>query len=387
MEPTKHSAALRFVILIGLVSLFADVAYEGAHGINGQFLESLGASATVVGAVAGLGELFAYGLRFFSGRWADRTRAYWPIAILGYCINLLAVPAMALAGHPLVAAALILLERAGKAIRNPARDAMLSHASHRVGPGWAFGLHEALDETGAALGPLAAAAILALHGGFRLAYGALLVPALLALGLLLRARKTNPRPTELEPASPAGSLAFDRRFWLFVAGGACVGAGFADFSLVAFRLTRDGLFATAAIPALYALANALNAGGSLALGRAFDRHGPALLALAIVPPVASTPLLFLGSAPLVVAGIVLWALGVTVQQGLFKAMLARLAPADRRAIAFGTFDGVWGVASFGGGLLLGALYDRGVGGLVIASVALQLLAVPFVLAVTRRVRG
>jgi predicted MFS family arabinose efflux permease len=377
--------AFWFVVLVGVMSLFADVTYEGARGVNGQFLGSLGASALVVSAVAGLGELAGYGLRFVSGRWVDRGHGYWPMTFFGYFVNLLAVPALALAGNWPLAAGLMLLERTGKAIRSPPRDAMLSHAAHGIGAGWAFGLHAALDETGAALGPLLVALVLWRRGGYSLAYACLLAPALVALALLFAARRLNPRPRDLEPASHAPAVAgFGRRYWTFTGAGALIAAGFADFSLMSFHLSKHGVMAEAAIPLLYALANGMNAASSLALGRAFDRWGPHVLSVAVVLPLASAPLVFFGGAPLVLTGMALWSLGVTVQQSLFKAMLTSIVGASRRASGFGTFDGVWGVASFAGSLLLGYLYDVSLGALVAASVALQVAAVPAVWLVTRR---
>src|SRR5262249_1911144 len=144
----SKKTALKFVVLIGLVSLFADMTYEGARGIAGPYLAVLGASGTTVGIVAGFGELIGYGLRLFSGILSDRTGKYWAITIVGYFINLLAVPFLALAGRWETAALLLVMERVGKAIRTPARDAMLSHATHQTGHGWGFGLHEAMDQIG-----------------------------------------------------------------------------------------------------------------------------------------------------------------------------------------------------------------------------------------------
>ena len=156
--PASRQSAIRFIVALGTISLFADVTYEGARSINGPFLGTLGASAAVVGIVSGAGELAGYLLRLFSGFAVDRTRAYWTLTIVGYTINLLAVPCMALAGHWGFAAALIIAERAGKAVRTPARDVMLSQASKIVGRGWGFGLHEFMDQLGAFMGPLLVAA-------------------------------------------------------------------------------------------------------------------------------------------------------------------------------------------------------------------------------------
>ena len=148
------AAAWKFIILLGVVSLLSDICYEGARSISGPFLGTLQASAMVVGVVAGLGEFIGYALRLGSGYLADRTGKYWPITFVGYALNLFAVPLLALAGRWEIAALLLLLERLGKAVRTPARDAMLSHAATQVGRGWGFGFHEAMDQIGAVSGPL-----------------------------------------------------------------------------------------------------------------------------------------------------------------------------------------------------------------------------------------
>src|SRR6266568_679177 len=178
-EKLLAKATLRFVVLIGITSLFADFTYEGARSINGPYLAMLGASATVVGFAAGFGELAGYGLRSVFGWFADRTGKYWLTTIVGYTINLLAVPALALAGNWPLAVTLVIAERAGRAIRKPPIEAMLSAAGSRIGQGWAFGLNEALDQVGATFGPLVMSLVLLLHGSYRAGYTLLLVSALL----------------------------------------------------------------------------------------------------------------------------------------------------------------------------------------------------------------
>src|SRR6185437_8781008 len=161
----RRKEALRFIVALGLVSLFADMTYEGARAIIGPYLQTLGASGFEMGLVVGLGEMCAASLRYWSGRMADRTRAYWAIAICGYTVNLLAVPMLAFAGNWFWAGALVVAERTGKALRGPARDVLLSEATAEVGHGWGFGLHTAMDQTGAVLGPLwVALAVAREHG-------------------------------------------------------------------------------------------------------------------------------------------------------------------------------------------------------------------------------
>jgi len=203
MQQTEQGRyrALRFVLLIGILSFFADCTYEGARGIIGPYLAMLHASGLVVGVVAGFGELAGYGLRLVSGKWADATQRYWPITIFGYAVQMASVPALALTGSWPAAAALIVLERVGKAIRNPPRDVILSHAGKQAGGfGWVFGLHEALDQFGAMFGPLLMAAVLAHHGSYHDAFAVLAVPALINFSLVLLARWAYPRPEDLETA-------------------------------------------------------------------------------------------------------------------------------------------------------------------------------------------
>src|SRR6266581_378218 len=232
--------ALRFVVMIGILSFFADFTYEGSRSIIGPYLATLQATGTIVGIVTGFGELLGYGLRLVSGRWADATGQYWPITIFGYVVQMASVPALALTGSWPAAAALIILERVGKAIRNPPRDVMLSHAGKQVGGyGWAFGLHEALDQFGAMFGPLAVSAVLAYNHSYREAFAVLLVPAVINLTLVLLARFLYPKPQDLEQAPPAGAPAeLPRLFWIYLLGAVLVAAGFADYPLIAFHFAR-----------------------------------------------------------------------------------------------------------------------------------------------------
>ena len=202
---------MRFILLLGFVSLLADMTYESARSLTGPYLAILGASGTVVGVTAGLGELLGYGLRFFSGLLTDKTRRYWLITVVGYVVNLLAVPLLALTHHWPIAVALIITERIGKSIRTPARDVMLSHATATVGRGWGFAIHEAMDQIGAMTGPLIVMIVLAINGSYRYAFAVLAIPAIMAITVLLMARSIYPHPQKLETQTPAqGDGCFSR---------------------------------------------------------------------------------------------------------------------------------------------------------------------------------
>ena len=368
-----------------MVSLFADMTYEGARSVNGPYLALLGASGTVVGLVAGLGELLGYALRLASGYLSDRTGRYWPITIIGYAVNLLAVPLLALANRWELAAALILIERTGRAIRTPARDAMLSHAGKHTGLGWAFGLHEALDQTGAVLGPLLISSILYVHGGYQLAFALLAGPALLSLSVLIAARTYYPRPRDFDLTPPLrDARVFPPQYWYYLGAVGCIAAGYADFSLIAFHFKKAATVADSAIPALYAVAMAAAAIAALLLGWFHDRLGVRSLILATLASLFSAPLAFLGGPIAAVVAMVLWGIGMGAQESVMRAVIANLTPPDRRATAFGVFNAVYGIAWFGGSALLGILYDISVPSLVAASVLLQGAALPVLWSVGRR---
>src|SRR5438105_2478892 len=177
----------RFVLAFGVISLLADMVYEGARSVTGPFLASLGANAGLVGLITGLGEAFAFAGRLGSGPLADRTRAYWPLTIAGYGLTVAAVPLLGFSTVLWLAAVLVIAERAGKAIRSPAKDVLLSHAAGAIGRGRGFAVHEALDQIGALIGPLAVAAILWWSGGdYRPAFWVLALPGVAVLALLLR---------------------------------------------------------------------------------------------------------------------------------------------------------------------------------------------------------
>ncbi len=381
----SHKAALQFVLMIGVVSFFADFTYEGSRSVTGPLLAVLGASATVVGIVAGLGELLGYGLRLVSGPLSQRTAKFWPITLFGYFVQMLSVPALALVSTWPQAAVLILLERIGKAIRNPPRDVMLSHAAKEIGYGWGFGLHEALDQTGALVGPLLVALVLSFHHQYRQAYAALLVPALLTLSLLLVARWRYPRPEELGPKSPPRIEAkgFRRPFWFYLGGAALVATGFADFSLIAYHFEKANTISHGWIPVFYSTAMAASGLGSLIFGRLFDRAGIRILIPLTLGTALFAPLVFLGGFGLSFAGVALWGVGTGVHESLIPAAVATMVPAEKRPSAYGIFTGSYGLFWFLGSAVIGFLYTVSLNGLIAFCTAAEICAIPFFVIVDR----
>jgi predicted MFS family arabinose efflux permease len=371
-----HLKALRFVVSMGVVSLLFDIVYEAARSVSGPFLGFLGANATTVGIVAGLGELVGYGLRYAAGRASDATRAYWAFTIAGYGLTFVAVPALALAGLWPVAAGLLVAERLGKAIRTPARDALLATAGDAIGTGRAFGVHEAIDQVGAVLGPLFVAAVLAWKASYRMAFAWTVLPGVAAMALLLWARRYDPGHGTQPARLVRQADGITRRYRFYVGGAALLAAGTADFALIAFHLAASGTVSAAWIPLLYAGAMVVDAVSAIVLGKWYDAQGPRILSLIAIGTALAAPLLFLGNVPAMVAGVVVWGFGMGAMEGVLRAGVSDLVPAQRRGTAFGQFHLVFGVAWFAGSTLMGYLYDVSLRALVLAAVALHLLAVP-----------
>jgi MFS family permease len=383
----SKATVLKFVILLGVVSLFADMTYEGARSITGPYLAILGASGTVVGVVAGFGELIGYALRLVSGYISDRTGKYWTVTLFGYFINLLAVPLLALAGRWEIAAVLMITERMGKAIRNPSRDAMLSHATQSIGRGWGFGLHEAMDQIGAILGPLIVAAVLYLNGGYRISFAVLLVPGLLALAVLLVARALYPRPRDLEVASrELRTGGFSRIFWLYLAAVSLIAAGYADFPLIAYHFGKLSVVTKVWIPIFYAVAMGVDALSALFFGRLFDRVGLSILIVVSLLSSLFAPLVFLGGFYFALVGMALWGVGMGAQESIMRAAIAEMVPMNKRSTAYGIFNAGFGLFWFLGSALMGILYDVSISSLIIFSVVMQLASIPFFISIRKKAR-
>jgi MFS family permease len=386
-DKSKRRSAYAFIALLGLVSLFSDLTYEGARSIVGPYLLLLGASAATVGFVSGLGEFIGYALRLVTGYISDRTKRYWLMTIIGYAINLVAIPALALAPGLgwAYACGLILVERFGKAIRNPAKTTLASFAAAEVGAGKGFALQEALDQIGAFLGPVMLFLVLALKGkdeklsAYALCFLILALPAAIALGLLLLARRKYPRPQEFESEGPAAPGAGLRpAYWLYLAGIACLAAGFADFPLMAYHFAKTGLLPDRLVPLLYALAMGVDAAAALFFGRMYDRRGMTAIIVASAFSAFFAPFAFLAGSPaLAIVGVALWGVGMGAQESILKAAVTTIVPKERRGTAFGIFNAGFGASWFLGSWAMGALYDRSLRALVAFSVVAQLAALPF----------
>jgi MFS family permease len=379
-------SAFRFVLTLGLVNLFADMTYEGGASINGPFLGSLGATAAAISIIAGVGEFLGYSLRLIAGYVADRTGRYWLITFFGYSINLLAVPAMALADHWLAAAALVFAERAGRAIRKPTVEAMLSYTTSRYGRGWVYALNTALDETGATLGPLLIALVLMGAGGtaYRTGYAVLLASSVLALVTLTVARIFFPAPASLEAGPTAQAKGFTPSYWLYMTAAAFFGAGLMSFEFVSFHFSSKGVVTGFWIPMFLAISTGASVATSLLFGRLYDRYGLRVILVAVLLSALFPPLVFLGGFYTSLAGLILWGIGYATQDTLLKALVAGMLPAGKRNLAFGLFYAGYGCGWLVGSVATGLLYEWSIPLVVAFSMVVQLGSLPLFIIAHRR---
>lgn len=392
MMPKK--SAMKFIVIMGIVSLFSDMTYEAARSITGPYMALLGASATAVGVISGLGEFIGYALRLLTGWLTDKTKKYWTLTFIGYVLNILIIPAFALANRWEYAAALIVMERIGKAIRKPAKDTMTSYAAKEVGAGWGFAVEEALDQLGAVLGPVFVALILMVRrdpkliDNYKQSFMLLAIPAFITIAILLVARFMYPRPSELETKkSEQTDKNLTKTYWWYMGAIAFIAAGFADFPLMAYHFKTAGVFSDSLIPVVYAIAMGVDALAALVFGRLFDKKGIPVLMISSLIAAMFSPFVFLNfrSNQLILAtlGVILWGIGMGAQESILKAAIATMVPSGKRGTAYGIFNTGFGLFWFLGSTLMGVLYDTNIMMLVVFSVIMQLCSIPMLFMVKK----
>lgn len=382
--------AIIFIILLGIVSLFADMTHESARSINGPFMSMLGASAFIVGLAGGLGEFIGYALRFVTGYIVDRTKSYWLLTISGYAINVVAVPLMAIAWNWQIAFALILIERFGKAYKNPPRDVMLSFATEKVGRGKGFGLHKVLDQLGAVIGPLTVALVLFLKpSDFRLSYTFLVIPAVAVMIVLFVAMAYYPKPSDMEKIPDrsteeskrtrknAGKL--DKKFWIYSIFVMLTTAGFAQFIIISYHFAKNNVIPTDVIPVIFAVAMAAGGVGAFTMGHIYDKIKFKSLILIPTLSIVATPLLFSFGYVAAMFGMILWGIVLSVQDTILRAGIADMTVADARGKAYGLYSIFYGIAWLIGGTIMGALYDISIFYLVMFSIIFEAASIPFMI--------
>ncbi len=354
------------VVLFGLVSLFADVAYEGGRSILPPYMTRvLGATIVVLGVGIGLAEFIGFTARLLAGFLADLTRGYWVLVFLGYALVYM-VPFLALAWNPYVALVLFVFERFGKAIRSPARDALLSSIPS-IGKGMVFGIHELLDQLGAVIGPGLASLILLYYGDYRLAYIVLGVSVTLALITLGFAKKCwsilglklpgVPRRRVVE-GEESGSGRFTRLLALYLVFVFLAVAALVPYQIMLY--VAEDIVAEWVVPLIYLVAQGVDAGAALVAGYSFDRYG----AIALVPALAVTPITAIAlsysytytSMAFIVATAVFYGVAMGYHESVFRALLSKLVPLRLRGTGYGLYYTSYGLGLVVAGYAVSVLY-------------------------------
>ena len=392
------SPALVFILLFSIVSLLSDMTHEGAASIRGAYLSLLGASAATIGFVSGFGELVGYSLRFVFGKLADKSKRYWLLTIIGYAVDVLAVPALALVGEHgwIFAAGLIIVERMGKAIKKPAKNTLISFAASQEGAGKSFALEEMLDQIGAFLGPVLLYVVMLFKTDgttfqiYSFCFAMLLIPALATLGMLFFTKRKFPHPEHFEP-EPTAYVPFklDRKFLLYLGGISLFAFGFIDYSLIVMHVSRTFLSVSASLsettslvnsgtlPLLYAGAMLVDAAAAMVFGLLYDKKGARVLILSTALSAPFAILVFgFSSIGALLVGVAMWGVGMGAQESILKAAVAGIVPKASRATGYGIFECVFGVFWFLGSWLLGALYDWSIPAMIAVSVGAQVAAIP-----------
>ncbi|MEM1574481.1 MAG: MFS transporter [Nitrososphaerota archaeon] len=352
------------ILMMGIISLFGDIVYEGVRGIIPDYLKFLGASATIVGIIIGLGELISYFSRIVGGILADKTHSYWPLMLLGYGL-IFSLPSLFFCnffGGWILAALLIIIERFGKGIRAPARDTILSFVSTGVGAGKAFGLHELLDQIGAIIGPLIVAFIFAFTTSYSISFLFLFLPYLLlliSLYLVYKFIKGYEVPyitKKIEIGITKGMTLF----YIFAITFNCI--GIVPSSLILYRasqLADIGIIDRWFIPLLYAGIQLIDAPSALISGLLYDKIGLLTLVVPFTISFFISPILFIPSNSLwiVVASAILYGIVLGTQESIYRAAIADIVPQNMRGTAYGIMNAALGISILIAGSMYGYLLD------------------------------
>ena len=402
----KISEAMLFILLFGIVSLFSDMTHEGASSIRGAYLVLIGASAGTIGFISGLGELIGYSMRLLFGKITDKTKHYWPMTLIGYILDVLAVPALAFVGeHGWVAAcALLVVQRMGKAIKKPAKDTIMSFAASQEGAGKSFGIQELLDQIGALLGPVLLYVVMLFKTDgttfevHSTCFAILAIPGIITLILLFITKAKFPNPEHFEP-EPKKAVPFKmtKEFIFYIAGISLFAFGFIDYSIIIMHVSKTytaiagdlaetgSLVTEGTIPLLYAGAMLVDAAASLIFGLMYDKKGVRVLIIASIISAPFAVFVFgSNSVPLLLIGIALWGVGMGAQESILKAAVTSMVPKTSRATGYGIFEFAFGVFWFLGSWLLGVLYDVNITAMIAVSVTAQLAAIPLYIASAKK---
>ncbi|RLG83550.1 MAG: MFS transporter [Thermoprotei archaeon] len=340
-------------ILLGLVSLLADVVYEGARSIIGAYLKVLEAAMVIAGVIS-FGEFIGYVMRGVGGFIANRfrsSRVYWMLIFLGYSVNLFAIPLLAFVGSWEYALVLVFIERMGKGLRAPARDVIISEVTEDLGKGKGFGIHEVMDQLGAITGPAIVAWILLTVASYKYAFLVLAIPALLSITTLFIAYVNYPKIKSVEVVRRTGAK-LPAKFLVFLLSISLMSLGFMHWGLVSYSLKHFSIFEDYFIPTLYLIAMLTDAIIAFPIGVMYDKIGVKSTLISPILIIILMALFASGKQSMIVLSIMLWGLVMGIYETIIRASIADLVPMESRAKAYGLYGIIFGASWTLGNIML-----------------------------------
>jgi MFS family permease len=346
----------RNVIILGAVSLLADISSEMVMPLLPAFVVTLGGGAAFIGIIEGAAEGVSALLKYASGRWADRVRRLLPLAMAGYALAAMARPLLAFARAPWHVLAVRSLDRVGKGIRTSPRDKLLAASAPREQLAEAYSFHRGMDHAGAAIGPLVAAALLLVWPGeIRRLFLLAAVPGALAVLALFAIREEPRAPAQQEPP-PSGRGGVPLRLL------AAIGLFTLGSSTDVLLLLRAGMLGvpTARLPLLWALLHLVRAALSWPLGRAADKLGRtrALIAGWLWYAACYAGFAAAHAAWQMWALFAAYGLVAALTEGTERALIAAAAAPSVRGRALGLYNLVTGVGLLAASILAGEVWEH-----------------------------
>jgi MFS family permease len=335
-------------ILLGLVSLTADMVYEGARSVGGAYIESL-SGPPIASAIASTGDLLGYVFRFISAVIASylaSSAAFWGITIVGYAINLLFIPFLGFTNTWYIATALYLVERTGRGLRTPLRDVILAEVTEDMGKGKGFGIHELLDQLGAIAGPLLVSVMITLYG-YRIAFLSLLAPAFISMSFVTTAYMLYPRLKSVELSPPKISFrGLGRGFYIYILSMALLSLGYVHWMNVSYFLKYWSTLTDSEIALAYMVAMLTDAAIAIPIGVLYDKVKFKTLYIAPTSALLATILFIytptLGK-PIAYAMAGLWGVTMGCFETIMRASIADVLPQEKRALGYGVYGLIYGI--------------------------------------------
>jgi len=347
------------VFLLGIVSLLNDVSSEMVYPLLPIFLKSvLKAGTTFIGVIEGIAETTASILQIFAGWLSDRWAVRKPIVVFGYSISSLARPILSVAKAPWQVLIIRFADRFGKGMRGAPRDAIVADSTPEEFRGRAFGFHRALDNLGAAIGPILATVLLiALKDNLRLIFFLASIPALLSLFALIFVKERKPERKEGAPPVKLTLRPFDHRFKLFLLIVIIFTLGNSSDAFLLLRAKDIGI-SLSLIPMLWFALDMTRTLFSMPAGIISDRVGRRYVIVLGWFIYALTYFGFAFSSQ----PIHIWLLFIfygfyySLTEGTERAFIADLVPSELRATAYGIYRFAIGVGAFPASVIFGAIW-------------------------------